>query len=261
MRMSSSPPPLPPGQRAIDGFPRFGLTQFATRFPKESSRIDLEIQGEVEQELRLIDALAGLPRVEQVSDFHCVTTWSRRSLRWGGVRFAEFYENVIVPQARPRPGATLVALRGQDGARTGLPLQDLLAPDVLLADSLDGAPLTIEHARAARSIAPAHDAYKSVKHLSRNPVPWRGRRISPFGPALHGPSASARGARGTRTTRAGLAAASSIRPLIGRTVARFARATEERAAKDAAGTARARDPRPQAPAPTDRSPADSSRRG
>ena len=136
--------PLPPGQKERADFPRFGLTQFARRFPDETSRA-LDVVGDVEQELRLSDALDGLPRVEQVSDFHCVTTWSRRTLAWGGVRFVDFYESVVVPRARPRPQATLVALRGQDGARTDMLLADLLSPDVLLADTLDGKPLTVEH--------------------------------------------------------------------------------------------------------------------
>ena len=92
---------LPPGQTESRTFPRFGLTQFAVRFPKETSKINLEILGHVEQELHLSEALDGLPRVEQVSDFHCVTTWSRRALRWGGVRFVDFYQKVLVPKARP----------------------------------------------------------------------------------------------------------------------------------------------------------------
>ena len=158
---------LPPGQRARADFPRFGTTPFARRFPKETARIEIEVLGEVEHELRLSNALSGLPRVEQVSDFHCVTTWSHRSLRWGGVRFADFYAAVLVPQALPRPGATLVALRGQDGGRTGMLLDDLLAADVLLADMLDGRPLGVEHGAPVRLIAPAHYGYKSVKHLSR----------------------------------------------------------------------------------------------
>ncbi len=95
--------PLPPGQRDIASFPRFGLTQFAHRFPKDISRIELDVTGNVEHQLHLPDALNGLPRVEQVSDFHCVTTWSCRSLRWGGVRFADFYERVVVPKACPHP--------------------------------------------------------------------------------------------------------------------------------------------------------------
>lgn len=157
---------FPPGQRSTEDFPRFGLTQFARRFPRQTSRIDLEVVGCVENELRLTDALSGLPRVEQVSDFHCVTTWSRRSLRWGGVRFVDFYNTVVLPMARPFSVATLVALRGQDGARTGMLLTDLLSPDVMLADTLEGEPLTVEHGAPVRLVAPAHYGYKSMKYLT-----------------------------------------------------------------------------------------------
>jgi DMSO/TMAO reductase YedYZ molybdopterin-dependent catalytic subunit len=158
--------PLPPGQRERADFPRFGVTPLAKRFPKDFTR-RLTVIGEVEQSLDLPDAFAGLPRVEQTSDFHCVTTWSRRGLRWSGVRFVDFYEQVLLPQARPRAHATLVALRAQDGARTGLLLEDLLSPDVLLANQLDGAPLTVDHGAPLRLVAPKHYGYKSAKHLSR----------------------------------------------------------------------------------------------
>jgi DMSO/TMAO reductase YedYZ molybdopterin-dependent catalytic subunit len=159
--------PWPAGQREITSFPRFGLLQFARRFPAETSRRELKVVGDVTNELVVADVLDGLPRVEQVSDFHCVTTWSRRGLRWGGVRFSDFYEQVIAPQARPLADARTFILRGQDGARTTMLLEDLLAPDVLIATMLDGVPLSIEHGAPMRLIAPAHYAYKSVKHLSR----------------------------------------------------------------------------------------------
>jgi DMSO/TMAO reductase YedYZ molybdopterin-dependent catalytic subunit len=159
--------PLPPGQREFSSFPRFGLTQFANRFPNEALKIELDVLGHVAQPLHLVDALAGLPRVEQVSDFHCVTTWSHRALRWGGVRFADFYKLVLLPQAGPQSGAGLVELRGQDGAYTGMLLTDLLSPDVLLADTLNGEPLSIEHGAPLRLVAPQHYGYKSAKHLCR----------------------------------------------------------------------------------------------
>ena len=159
--------PWPAGQREITSFPRFGLLQFARRFPAETSRRELKIVGDVANEMVVADVLDGLPEIEQVSDFHCVTTWSRRAVRWGGVRFADFYEQVIAPQARPLADARTFILRGQDGARTTMLLDDLLAPDVLIATTLDGVPLSIEHGAPMRLIAPAHYAYKSVKHLSR----------------------------------------------------------------------------------------------
>lgn len=157
--------PLPAGQRESERFHRFGLSQFARRFPKDTSAPVLKVIGVVSKELRIVDALRDLPRVEQISDFHCVTTWSVRSLRWAGVRFADFYTKVIVPQANPAPAATLVALRGQDGAHTAMKLEDLLASDVLLADHLNGEPLSIEHGAPLRLVAPAHYGYKSVKYL------------------------------------------------------------------------------------------------
>lgn len=159
--------PWPAGQRERSDFPRFGLLQFAHRFPAETARRELRIVGAVANELVVDDALAGLPWVEQVSDFHCVTTWSRRGLRWGGVRFADFYERVLVPQAKPQTAATTFILRGQDGARTTMQLEDLLAPDVLIATMLDGEPLSVAHGAPLRLVAPAHYGYKSVKHLSR----------------------------------------------------------------------------------------------
>lgn len=158
---------LPPGQHARPDFPRFGITRFAKRFPTEPDRISLQILGEVAHEVTITDELHDLPRVEQTSDFHCVTTWSRCGLRWGGWRFADFHERLVVPQARPAAGAKLVILRGQDGGRSTLPLEDLLAPDVLLADTLDGQPLPLAHGAPLRIVAPAHYGYKNVKHLSR----------------------------------------------------------------------------------------------
>ncbi len=97
-----------------------------------------------------------LPRVEQVSDFDCMTTWSCRSLQWSGVRFANFYQQIVLPMARPFADAEFVVLRGQDGYRSCLPFADLLATDVLLADRIDSQPLSIEHDAPTRLVAPAH---------------------------------------------------------------------------------------------------------
>lgn len=160
-------PTLPPGQRESAAFPRFGLSQFARRFPRQPLQAELVVVGKVERPLHLINPLVDLPRTEQLSDFHCVTTWSHRSLRWSGVRFADFYEKVVVPQAGPQPDAALVAIRGQDGARTGMLLADLLNPGVLLADTLNGQPLGVEHGAPLRLVAPQHYGYKSMKYLCR----------------------------------------------------------------------------------------------
>ncbi len=219
---------LPPGQRELADFPRFGLSQFARRFPASPKVATLQICGEVGNELELSNPLAGLPRVEQVSDFHCVTTWSRRGLRWSGVRFSEFYSAVVLPQARPGDGANYLYLRGQDGARTCVVLEDLLADDVLLADRLDGEPLTIAHGAPLRLVAPSQYGYKSVKHLCR--IEFRfdqnGFRPSAFAFMDHLRARVAREERGRGAP--GWLLRYLYRPLIGPTVRRFARALRER---------------------------------
>lgn len=177
-----TPRAWPAGQRERADFPRFGTTQFARRGPTRPRDPTLEVVGRVAAPLTLADPMAGLPRVEAVVDFHCVTGWSRRGLRFGGVRFADLFEQAIAPRARPEPGATLVQFRAQDGAYTGLLLEDLLATDVLLADTLDGAPLPVAHGAPLRLVAPAHYGYKWAKHLMRLEFrrPDEGYRLSSF---------------------------------------------------------------------------------
>ena len=166
---------LPPGQYELDEFPRFGLGRFVNRFPKETRHIDLKISGDVDEAIAVSDELRELPRIDQTSNFHCVTTWTRCSLRWSGFLFADFFERIVVPRVRPQHDATFVILRCQDGYAVSLPLADLLADDVLFADTLNGEPLTIEHGAPLRLVAPAHYGYKNAKHV-RGVEFWRDDR-------------------------------------------------------------------------------------
>jgi DMSO/TMAO reductase YedYZ molybdopterin-dependent catalytic subunit len=234
--MTASLPLLPPGQRAIAGFPRFGLPPFAGRFPRELDTVRLDVQGDVAAPLTLEGELAGLPRVEQVSDLHCVTTWTRRALVWSGFRFSDLYERLLLPLARPTAEPVLVVLRAQDGYRSSLPLEDLLAPDVLLADRLDGEPLSIEHGAPLRLVAPAHYGYKNVKHLRRLDL-----RLGPVAPQRpfgfrfldHPRGRVALEERGQGFP--GWLLRYLYRPLIRPTAARFARAMRERSAGESGG--------------------------
>ncbi|HSN85530.1 MAG TPA: hypothetical protein VL025_02180, partial [Thermoanaerobaculia bacterium] len=101
-------PPLPPGQRDIESFPRFGLTPFAVRFPKETGTARIQITGDVEASVEVSKELDLVARVEQCSDFHCVTTWTHRALHWSGIRFSDFYQQIVMPLAGPAPGAAFV---------------------------------------------------------------------------------------------------------------------------------------------------------
>ena len=166
-RAPSPGSPLPPGQIARDTHPRFGLPWLAYRFPTETGRPNIEIAGEVAKPMAVSTELSLLPRLEQTSDLHCVTTWTKQSLRWSGISFRDFYEQLVLTHARPAEAAGLVVFFGQDGYRNALPLQDLLASDVILADGLDGAALSMEHGAPLRLVAPRHYGYKSVKHIKR----------------------------------------------------------------------------------------------
>lgn len=167
--------PLPPGQFLLKKFPRFGLGLFACRFPTDPERVSVEIGGDVEQRVQVTQELFDLPRVDRTADFHCVTSWSVQDLVWSGVRFKDFYDCIVMPQARPLTGAELVVLRGEDGYTSCLPLADLLSADALLADRLNGTSLGIEHGAPLRLVAPAHFGYKNVKHLVKIEF-WRDRR-------------------------------------------------------------------------------------
>ncbi|WP_114970585.1 molybdopterin-dependent oxidoreductase [Rhodoferax ferrireducens] len=164
--MNAENKPLPPGQFEFPSFDRFGLGLFAKRFPANPDSIAFTIGGDVGQSIKVGKEFAALPRVEQMSDFHCVTTWSVLSVRWSGVRFSDFYQQVVVPLAKPQGGANFVVFRGEDGFSVSMPLDDLMASDVLLADSLDGHGLGIEHGAPLRLVAPAHYGYKNAKHIS-----------------------------------------------------------------------------------------------
>jgi DMSO/TMAO reductase YedYZ molybdopterin-dependent catalytic subunit len=154
-----------PGQRRIAGFPRYGLPPFATRWPFVSEQPTLRVGGEVGESLELpLSVLGALPRMELVADLHCVVTWTAGGLRWSGFRFRDVWERFIAPRG-PATDARWLLCKGADGFRAALWLPDALAPDVLLADRLDGAALPLEHGAPLRIVAPAQYGYKSVKHL------------------------------------------------------------------------------------------------
>ena len=155
---------LPPGQWAVDGFPRFGaaLDQPPPSVPPGSAIEVVSLAGE--EGAVTADELATLPRVELEADFHCVAGWTALALRWEGVRMADVLRPRIGTGAE-RPA--YVVLEGHDGYRAVVALEDALGDDVLLADRLDGEPLTPEHGAPLRVVSPQQYGFVSVKHLRR----------------------------------------------------------------------------------------------
>jgi len=156
---------LPPGQRDIGSFPRFGIALWEPPPPIAEPAL-IRVAGAVAHPLEVpVSRLTELPRRDIVADFHCVTGWSVPALHWGGVAFRTFYESVIVPEAGPEPGVSHILFEGADGFRTTLALDDALDADVSLADQLGGTALSSDHGAPVRLLSPKQYAYKSAKHL------------------------------------------------------------------------------------------------
>jgi DMSO/TMAO reductase YedYZ molybdopterin-dependent catalytic subunit len=158
---------LPPGQRAARGFPRFGV-DLSSPPPRTPAGGGIEVTGDLTRRVSLdVDALVHLPRREVVCDLHCVAGWSAVGLRWGGVPFPEVYRLAIEPVLFPGTRVGYVVFVGLDGYRSIVTLEDALGDDVLLADQLDGQPLTADHGAPVRLVSPRQYGFISTKHLCR----------------------------------------------------------------------------------------------
>ena len=99
---------------------------------------------------------------------------------WGGYRFRDIYDFYLAPIAMPNIAG--IVFRCQDGYRTSLPLDDLLADEVMLADELNGEPLSAKHGQPLRLVAPAHYGYKNPKHLKAIELRTEISSFQPVGP-------------------------------------------------------------------------------
>lgn len=160
-------PTLPIGQREVKNWPVLDLGHVPV-IPLDQWR--LEVAGLVEHPLSLTwEAFLALPQVDEVSDFHCVTGWSRLGNHWRGVRF-----RTIAELAQPIDPARYVLCTAYDVApglgvpyTTNLPLGRALEEDVLLVHTWEGRPLPVEHGGPVRLITPRLYAWKGAKWIRR----------------------------------------------------------------------------------------------
>jgi DMSO/TMAO reductase YedYZ molybdopterin-dependent catalytic subunit len=123
----------------------------------------LRVDGECANPVTLDwQGLLALEQVEDTSDFHCVTGWSRLDVPWRGVRVA-----TVLALAEPTDAATHLLCHAYDGYATNLPLAEALKDDVLLVHAADGRPLPREHGGPVRMITPQLYAWKGAKWISR----------------------------------------------------------------------------------------------
>jgi DMSO/TMAO reductase YedYZ molybdopterin-dependent catalytic subunit len=106
-------------------------------------------------------ALHRLPFVRVRADMHCVTTWSRFGMVWGGFRARD-----LLALAKPLPEAVCVFQHAYGGYTTNVDLPAMLDDDVLIATEADGAPLDQEHGGPARVVVPKRWAWKGAKWVN-----------------------------------------------------------------------------------------------
>jgi DMSO/TMAO reductase YedYZ molybdopterin-dependent catalytic subunit len=148
----------------------------------------LEIDGRVRRPLTLsLEELRATCAVELVATMECAGNgrarmepraisqpWLQEAVgtgRWRGVPLA-----AVLAEAEPLDDAVDVVFTGLDGGleggvpqryRRALPLAEALAPDVLLAHELNGAPLPPQHGFPLRLVVPGWYGMTNVKWLSR----------------------------------------------------------------------------------------------
>jgi DMSO/TMAO reductase YedYZ molybdopterin-dependent catalytic subunit len=151
---------VPPNQRVTSKFPVLHEGPIPKFDPK---KWDFVVEGLVKNPVRLsYEEFLKLPKVVSISDFHCVTGWSKLDNKWEGVAF-----KTISDLVKPLKEARYVTVVAEGNYTTSLPLEDLLDNDILLAYRLDDKPLEPKHGGPLRLVVPKKYAYKSAKWVRK----------------------------------------------------------------------------------------------
>ena len=153
-------PVLPPEQKETLKWPVLDL---GTHPKVELGRWVLELKGACTNPMSLNwNDFMSLEQVEDTSDFHCVTGWSRLNIPFRGVRFSE-----LAALAGVQKEARFVLCTSYDDYTTNLSMQEALKDDVLLAHSAFGKPLEQEHGGPVRMVTPQLWAWKGAKWIKQ----------------------------------------------------------------------------------------------
>lgn len=149
---------LPPGQRLVQDWPVLDLGIQPQIFTADWK---LKIGGLVENPVEWDwETFMAQPQVKDVSDIHCVTSWSRYDNLWEGVSARH-----ILDLVKPKPEVRHVLFHSYDDYTTNVRLDVFSAPDVLLAHRWEGVRITREHGGPVRVIIPQFYFWKSAKWI------------------------------------------------------------------------------------------------
>jgi DMSO/TMAO reductase YedYZ molybdopterin-dependent catalytic subunit len=151
---------LPPGQRQVRDWP---VLDIGLQPHVAIEDWQLVVDGAVSNPIAWDwAAFMSAPQIEDVSDIHCVTAWSRYDNRWRGVSARHLLELV-----KPLAQARHVIFHSHDGYTTNATMEMFASADVLIAHSWEGEPLTRQHGGPARVIMPQFYFWKSAKWVRR----------------------------------------------------------------------------------------------
>jgi DMSO/TMAO reductase YedYZ molybdopterin-dependent catalytic subunit len=102
-----------------------------------------------------------LPESAYSGDIHCVTTWSKLGVHFGGVSV-----DALLGIAGLEPAATHVMAFTHTGYTTNLPLPDVTGGRAWVVWDYENAPLPIEHGGPARLLVPHLYFWKSAKWVA-----------------------------------------------------------------------------------------------
>ena len=151
---------LPPGQYDTG-------TQWPVLTAEATPTIALDswtfsISGLVERPMTWTwDEIHALTPSEYSGPIHCVTTWSKFGMHWGGVSIDTLFDI-----ARPLSTATHVLAVSHTGYTTNLPLADVTDGKAWVAWEVDGEPLARDHGGPARLLVPHLYFWKSAKWIA-----------------------------------------------------------------------------------------------
>jgi len=108
-------------------------------------------------ELTLAD-IKSLPRVEMVTELHCIEGWSQ-VVYWAGARFSSLMDKVSA-------ASRYVSLETPNSAYyVGFDIESATHPQTLLCYEINGRPLTPEHGAPLRLATPIKYGIKNIKRI------------------------------------------------------------------------------------------------
>ena len=146
---------------ATGGFRIYTVTNGYPEMSKADYR--LTVSGLVDRELTMtFDDIAALPQTGITADFQCVTGWRVNDVPWSGVLLSD-----LLQESGVKDSARALRFLSFDGVYTeSLTLGQAMQPDVLVATSMWGKPITREHGGPVRLYVVPMYGYKSLKWLS-----------------------------------------------------------------------------------------------